>query len=255
MRPRGAGGHPRVPAHLARHRPGHVVPDAALRPDAGRRAGGRLRLGRAAAGGGRGDRRGAARLGGPRPHRPHRDLPRGRGHRHRRPCPSTPSTSTPSRRTATRCSSPPGTPARSTASTGAPARCCGASAGGRATSRCPTGASSVAARPASPARRHAHALRQPRQRHRDRLRVRRPALRAGRGDDDRHPRAGAAVPGPLRLRDGQRPAPRRRARARRVGDGSLRHRVRRHGRGGLRAVGPRARLLPVLPLPVARSAR
>ena len=53
---------------------------------------------------------------------------------------------------------------------------------------------------------------------------------------------------------GNAAVPRGRARARRVGDGPLRHRVRRGRRGGLRAVRPRARLLPVLPLPVARPA-
>ena len=183
--------------------------------------------GRAAAGGGRGDRRGAARLGGPRPHRPHRDLPRGRRHGTAAPAlrPHPRQLHRGGRRRAADLR-----PAHQCALPHRPAYRRGALALRREEERHrgPGGRRvRVAARPASPARRHDHDLRQPRQRHRDRRGVRGPALRAGRGDDDRHPRAGAAVPGPLRLRDGQRPAPRRRARARRVGDGSLRHRVRR----------------------------
>ena len=122
LRQRRARRHPRVPADLAGDRAADGVPDAALRPDPGRRPRGRLRVGCPAAGGGRRDRRGAARLGGPRPHRPRPRPTASSTTPARRRCPSTRSTSTRSRRTATRCSSRRGTPARSTGSTAAPAR-------------------------------------------------------------------------------------------------------------------------------------
>ena len=100
--------------------------------------------------------------------------------------------------------------------------------GRKATSRCPTGASSggsttCVASPTARSRSSTTTTTPPRP-----TRVS-AALRfeLDEGTMTATPRAGAAVPGPLRLRDGQRPAPRRRARARRVGDGSLRHRVRR----------------------------